>query len=114
VLVLIFDSNVNLLGWLFALPVISGLMLLGSASGAWMSCCVVMSSRKLLPLRLMSFLKDAHRRGVLRQSGGVYQFRHSLLQERLAWQFKQTGGRLLGSAGARRTSADPTEGPEAE
>ena len=32
----------------------------------------------------MRFLKDAHRRGVLRQEGAVYQFRHIELQHRLA------------------------------
>jgi hypothetical protein len=37
------------------------------------------------PWRLMSFLVDAHeRRGVLRQAGGVYQFRHTDLQRHLA------------------------------
>jgi hypothetical protein len=36
-----------------------------------------------LPLRLMSFLADAWRRGVLRQAGGVYQFRHAHLQDHL-------------------------------
>ncbi len=37
-----------------------------------------------LPLNLMSFLGDAHKRGILRQVGGVYQFRHVELQRRLA------------------------------
>lgn len=37
-----------------------------------------------LPWRLMTFLSDAHRRGVLRQSGALYQFRHLQLQQRLA------------------------------
>ncbi len=38
-----------------------------------------------LPWRLMSFLADAHEeRGVLRQVGAVYQFRHADLQRRLA------------------------------
>ena len=37
-----------------------------------------------LPWSLMSFLSDAHRRGVLRQAGAVYQFRHIELQRRLA------------------------------
>jgi NACHT domain len=37
-----------------------------------------------LPWPLMSFLVDAHRRGVLRQAGAVYQFRHIELQQRLA------------------------------
>ncbi len=37
-----------------------------------------------LPWSLMSFLSDAHQRGVLRQAGAVYQFRHIELQHRLA------------------------------
>ena len=37
-----------------------------------------------LPWPLMGFLADAHRRGVLRQAGMVYQFRHIELQHRLA------------------------------
>nr|BFE49420.1 hypothetical protein GCM10017745_28470 [Saccharothrix mutabilis subsp. capreolus] len=40
-------------------------------------------SRKT-PWRLMEFLEDAHRRGVLRQVGGGYQFRHLRIQEFLA------------------------------
>ncbi len=37
-----------------------------------------------LPWRPMAFLHDAHQRGVLRQTGPVYQFRHALLQDHLA------------------------------
>lgn len=37
-----------------------------------------------LPWSLMNFLADAHQRGVLRQTGTVYQFRHLELQRRLA------------------------------
>jgi len=40
--------------------------------------------RHYLPWSLMSFLSDAHQRGVLRQVGAVYQFRHIELQHRLA------------------------------
>ncbi|WP_405891240.1 hypothetical protein OG427_37160 [Streptomyces sp. NBC_00133] len=40
--------------------------------------------RGQLPWRLMRFLDDAHRRGVLRQAGAVYQFRHARLQDHLA------------------------------
>ncbi|WP_411144902.1 hypothetical protein [Streptomyces sp. x-80] len=36
-----------------------------------------------LPWAVHAFLKDAHRRGVLRQSGAVYQFRHARLQDHL-------------------------------
>jgi hypothetical protein len=43
---------------------------------------LALHGRLLWPL--MSFLADAHRRGVLRQTGAVYQFRHIELQHRLA------------------------------
>lgn len=36
------------------------------------------------PWRIGSFLTDAHARGVLRQNGAVYQFRHARLQDQLA------------------------------
>lgn len=36
-----------------------------------------------LPWRLIRFLDDAHRRGVLRRAGAVYQFRHARLQQYL-------------------------------
>jgi hypothetical protein len=50
-------------------------------------CSSTPSLRLLLPLsgelpwRTRAFLRDAHERGVLRQSGAFYQFRHILLQE---------------------------------
>ncbi|MDC0772734.1 NACHT domain-containing protein [Streptomyces sp. HD] len=37
-----------------------------------------------LPWTLVTFLDDAYRRGVLRQAGAVYQFRHARLQHHLA------------------------------
>jgi len=39
-----------------------------------------------LPWRLMTFLEDARQRGVLRQVGAVYQFRHGRLSERLVFR----------------------------
>jgi hypothetical protein len=36
-----------------------------------------------LPWRVMTFLKDAYRVGVLRQDGGYYQFRHAQLRDQL-------------------------------
>lgn len=36
-----------------------------------------------LPWAVSAFLRDAHRRGVLRQTGAVYQFRHDRLRDRL-------------------------------
>ena len=57
-------------GWLLACPytrfAIARLVL------AWRGC---------LPWRTMRFLSDAHDRGLLRQIGAVYQFRHERLQE---------------------------------
>jgi len=37
---------------------------------------VVNAAQRNLPLRLMRFLEDAHRKGVLRQYGPVYRLRH--------------------------------------
>ena len=45
---------------------------------------VWLALRHRLPWPLMDFLADAHQRGVLRQAGAVYQFRHIELQHRLA------------------------------
>ncbi|MEU5699736.1 NACHT domain-containing protein [Streptomyces aurantiacus] len=45
-------------------------------------CWLALTGRA--PWRLMTFLEDAHRRGVLRQSGARYEFRHQRLQRRLA------------------------------
>jgi hypothetical protein len=42
--------------------------------------------RRQVPWRLMAFLDDAHRHGVLRRAGPVYQFRHARLQEHLVAQ----------------------------
>jgi hypothetical protein len=41
-----------------------------------------------LPWAVMAFLDDAYQRGVLRQSGAVYQFRHARLQDRLSQVFE--------------------------
>ncbi|MEV7321014.1 NACHT domain-containing protein [Streptomyces sp. NPDC093970] len=54
-----------------------------------------------LPWHLMAFLADAHRRGVLRQSGAYYEFRHVRLQSYLA-----------GPGGASVAPPGPRESPE--
>ncbi|MCX2951375.1 NACHT domain-containing protein [Lentzea sp. NEAU-D7] len=54
---------------------------------AWGEFCLARSwfgLRGELPWRLLTFLHDAHDRGLLRQSGAAYQFRHARLQDRLA------------------------------
>lgn len=43
-----------------------------------------LSLKGCLPFMLAEFLNDAHQRGVLRQTGPAYQFRHARLQNRLA------------------------------
>ncbi|QTE03063.1 helix-turn-helix domain-containing protein [Streptomyces cyanogenus] len=86
------------LGRLVADPTAS--LVLGTISGlggalgytlsmtAWGQWCVL--SRIWLPLTgrlpwaVAAFLDDAYQRGVLRQAGAVYQFRHARLQSRLA------------------------------
>ena len=58
-----------------------------SAASRWslyLLAKVWLASRRRLPLSLMKFLADAHQRGILRQAGGVYQFRHIELQHHLA------------------------------
>jgi hypothetical protein len=58
---------------------------LGMTSWGWFCFTRIwLGIRGVIPIRLMSFWDDAHRRGILRQVGAVYQFRHARLQERLA------------------------------
>jgi hypothetical protein len=72
----------------------------GLAAGSWLSVLQTawpsymyirawLALHHYLPWSLMSFLADAHRRGVLRQVGAVYQFRHINLQRRLAYKRDQ-------------------------
>ena len=44
----------------------------------WLAC------RRCMPWTIMAFLADASKRGVLRQSGAVYQFRHIRLRQELS------------------------------
>ncbi|MEU1510131.1 helix-turn-helix domain-containing protein [Kitasatospora sp. NPDC005748] len=46
-----------------------------------------------LPWRPVAFLDDAYQRGVLRQTGAVYQFRHERLQHHLGRSFRQQHGK---------------------
>jgi hypothetical protein len=66
----------------------SGLVLgLVTSRTCWPAFVVVslwLGARRRLPLRLMGFLDDAYRLGLLRIVGPVYQFRHAALQDHLA------------------------------
>ncbi|MFF5639842.1 NACHT domain-containing protein [Streptomyces sp. NPDC012825] len=63
-------------------------LVLGMASAAWPHFVIArtyLAMRRHVPRELMTFLQDAHEhRGVLRQVGPVYQFRHIDLQRHLA------------------------------
>jgi hypothetical protein len=94
----------------FAVGVVFGLavgltMCLARAWGASVLTRLWLAARGRTPLRLMRFLDDAHRRGVLRQVGAVYQFRHVRLEERLAARASRGSERSAPPRGARREGA---------
>jgi tetratricopeptide (TPR) repeat protein len=60
-----------------------------------------LAMRGWLPLRLWTFLDDAHRRGMLRQAGTTWQFRHALLQDHLARDVHREHLRARADAGDR-------------
>ncbi|MBR7676682.1 hypothetical protein KDA82_27490, partial [Streptomyces daliensis] len=55
-----------------------------SAWGRYSLARVWFAATGRLPWHLMDFLREAHAKGVLRQAGGVYRFRHIELRNRLA------------------------------
>jgi hypothetical protein len=64
-----------------------GLGLFGGHHHAWLACTIAVARQALtrrLPWRIMDFLDDAHRLGLLRTIGPVYQFRHADLHDHLA------------------------------
>jgi hypothetical protein len=71
-------------GLVFGLVSALGFIVATTAWPRWELTCGSLALRQRLPWQLMSFLQDAHNRGVLRQTGAVYQFRHLELQHRLA------------------------------
>jgi hypothetical protein len=82
-----------------------GLMALGSSSwGRFNFTRLWLAGHGWTPLRLMSFLEDAHKRGVLRQVNGYYEFRHQMLQRYLG----EPGSRLpAGTPGALASPGAP-------
>ncbi|MCA1673831.1 MAG: hypothetical protein LC799_17055, partial [Actinobacteria bacterium] len=61
---------------------------------AWAGFCIAslrLAARRRLPLRLMGFLQDAYRLGLLRIVGSSYQFRHAELQDHLARDSRTQG-----------------------
>jgi hypothetical protein len=83
-LLLVAVAGTDLMVWLL-LGLITGLVLwLGFAWPRFALARLWLCTCGRLPWRLMHFLDDAHRRGVLRQVGAEYQFRHTRLHDDLA------------------------------
>lgn len=60
-----------------------------SAWGTWLLFARLwLPMTRRLPWRPKRFLEDAYNRGVLRQAGAVYQFRHAQLRDHLAAQYR--------------------------
>lgn len=75
-------ADADLMGVTFVIVAILGSRR-GSAYPRYLDARFRLAVRRRLPWRTLSFLADAHHRGVLRQSGATYQFRHVRLQEQL-------------------------------
>jgi hypothetical protein len=98
------------LSWTVLLVVfLAGILagMLSSAGGQWYMHTTAMIVVGLPPWRFMDFLSDAHAQGVLRQHGGSYEFRHALLQERLAANFAEE---YVGSLALRSTTPRSSDG----
>jgi hypothetical protein len=92
----VFDPLDCLIGWLVA--VVSGVeiwVVFFTTWGQWQLARWWLAASGQLPWHSVRFLEDARHRGVLRTSGGVYQFRHLRLQQCLL------GERATVSPGAR-------------
>ncbi|MEU6260381.1 NACHT domain-containing protein [Streptomyces sp. NPDC047043] len=65
-------------------PMAATVAVVSTAWGQFLITRLWLASSRRLPLSVMRFLSEAHAKGVLRQTGGVYRFRHVSLQRRLA------------------------------
>jgi len=62
--------------------------------------------KNLLPRRLMPFLDDCHRLGLLRAIGPIYQFRHAEFQDYLAADHRRAHGTTGGSRAGEETASE--------
>ncbi|MET8540480.1 NACHT domain-containing protein [Kitasatospora sp. NPDC004799] len=97
--------------WTYALATWCGAastFLLLSPWSRWLlaRCSLALAGR--LPWPLMSFLRDAHRAGLLQRTAGTYRFRNLRLQQHLAGPGRRGGHAAPGAAGvpAPRTTPD--------
>ncbi|GAA3503457.1 hypothetical protein GCM10019016_105670 [Streptomyces prasinosporus] len=98
------DRTVLLGSWLSGTVGAAAVIATLSPWAQWLLAKVVLASLGRLPWSTMAFLEDARRVGLLRQVGGVYQFRHAQLQKRLA-------ANRHGGAPAPRRQRDATRAP---
>ncbi|MFD5089115.1 NACHT domain-containing protein [Amycolatopsis thailandensis] len=64
---------------------LGGLLAMGTGRHhAWLAYQVTLRRQRKLPRNLMAFLDDAHRLGLLRTVGPLYQFRHLALRDHLS------------------------------
>jgi NACHT domain-containing protein len=83
----VFAHGLWLLGWL--IDIACGMLiwiLFVTVWGPWLIARFWLPLTGRLPWSVMTFLADAHKRGALRQTGGLYQFRHARLQNHLVAQ----------------------------
>ncbi|MFG3409297.1 helix-turn-helix domain-containing protein [Streptomyces sp. NPDC048142] len=82
-------ADAVLLGAVGGLGGASSYVLAFTAWGQWLTLSRVwLPLTGRLPWNTVVFLEDAYRRGVLRQTGAVYQFRHIRLQRHLAQSYR--------------------------
>ncbi|MBE1576268.1 helix-turn-helix domain-containing protein [Amycolatopsis roodepoortensis] len=78
-----------LLGLTAGLVTASAYVMTFTAWGQWLVFARLrLPLLRKLPWAVTAFLDDAYRRGILRQSGAVYQFRHARLQQHLAKAYR--------------------------
>lgn len=97
-----FSSSVKL-GVISALGGALGYALALTAWGQWLVFSRIwLPLTGRLPWAVVAFLEDAYRRGVLRQAGAVYQFRHARLQDHLARTYRARGAATTRGAAPTR------------
>ncbi|MEU6367422.1 NACHT domain-containing protein [Streptomyces sp. NPDC046931] len=97
------------LGWSILLSLGPVGLSLALAAHSWPYYCIarlLLAAGGRLPWRLQSFLAEAHRLGILRQVGPVFQFRHARLQQHLADQVRVPAPRSPSGQGVS-PSPDP-------
>lgn len=81
------DPTTKWTAFLIAVGGVMTMIVVGSQYMAWLSWLLFtrlwLPATGKLPWPIMTFLVDAHRRGVLRQAGAVYRYRHARLRDRL-------------------------------